>query len=507
MYTKTFEADTLDEALKAVKFELGPDAIILKTITNKGLKGAFKKKRIEITAAIPERTYEKKARVDHVLNPEQKEQFYNSPADHVAKSIDKFNNKGQQEETLNFGYGSMGLNRAVKKTTTALKSSLDDFLTDDSGDDAYVESVDFAEEMAPVRRTQAARTQTAIPAQQAQAYQVPAQQQMAAAPAERKNVLPSQEERELKREVQLQYLKIEKLEEKINDLANLVSDRKKEAQAGLTQLRTTLKTLDISERLVSHIIKRASFELTPQDLQNPDIVFDFALREIEASITCAAPLFAQQDKTQTAVVTILISEAACGQSSMAYKMACMKKDCTLIQLGQNDSIGADSLATKMFKLQVAKVNSLTELITECRKCVELGRSVFVDFRNQSALTDETMKFIEGMKRAFSNIEVLVTISAIHTELYNKKMISKFRDIAHGVVVSHLDLCLNYGSLLNVHVGPMFERVENKNTYGNNASRLIHKEKLPLKFFGTGSIIPDDIEPASPERIIAGMFEL
>ena len=56
MYVKKFEADTLDDALQSVKRELGPDAIILKTITNKGLKGAFKKSRVEITAAISEQT-------------------------------------------------------------------------------------------------------------------------------------------------------------------------------------------------------------------------------------------------------------------------------------------------------------------------------------------------------------------------------------------------------------------------------------------------------------------
>ena len=53
MYVKKFEAESLDEALREVKSELGPDAIILKTITNKGLKGAFKKSRVEITAASP----------------------------------------------------------------------------------------------------------------------------------------------------------------------------------------------------------------------------------------------------------------------------------------------------------------------------------------------------------------------------------------------------------------------------------------------------------------------
>ena len=91
MFVKKFEADTLEEALKAVKFELGPDAIILKTITNSGLKGAFKKKRIEITAAISERSYEKKAKVDKVLNNDQKEALYQKPASSIKETITKYN--------------------------------------------------------------------------------------------------------------------------------------------------------------------------------------------------------------------------------------------------------------------------------------------------------------------------------------------------------------------------------------------------------------------------------
>ena len=44
MYVRKFEGETLDEALKAVKSELGPEAIILKTNSFKGLKGSLKKK-------------------------------------------------------------------------------------------------------------------------------------------------------------------------------------------------------------------------------------------------------------------------------------------------------------------------------------------------------------------------------------------------------------------------------------------------------------------------------
>ena len=70
----------MKQALKDIKHELGPDAVILKTITNKGLKGAFKKNKIEITAAISEKNYGRKAQVDTVLNESQQEEFYNGSA-------------------------------------------------------------------------------------------------------------------------------------------------------------------------------------------------------------------------------------------------------------------------------------------------------------------------------------------------------------------------------------------------------------------------------------------
>src|SRR5690606_11170741 len=112
MFVKKFEAETLEEALKAVKLELGPDAIILKTVTNNGLKGAFKKKRIEITAAISEKNFEKKAKVDKVLSNDQKEAFYQKPASVIKDTISKYNAGGGSSDSSG-GYGSMGLNRVV----------------------------------------------------------------------------------------------------------------------------------------------------------------------------------------------------------------------------------------------------------------------------------------------------------------------------------------------------------------------------------------------------------
>src|SRR5690606_22589777 len=99
---------------------------------------------------------------------------------------------------------------------------------------------------------------------------------------------------------------------------------------------------------------------------------------------------------------------------------------------------------------------------------------------------ETKKLVEGLKRAFSNVEILVCLSAIHSEIYNLKMSKRYQPLADGIVVNHLDQCLNFGALFNLG---------------------FDCPKMPFKFYGTGDVIPDDLEAATGERIIAGIFQL
>ena len=68
MHVRKFYGETIEETLKKIKSELGPDTIILKTVSNKGVKGALKKHKIEITAAISEKDYVKKASLENALD-------------------------------------------------------------------------------------------------------------------------------------------------------------------------------------------------------------------------------------------------------------------------------------------------------------------------------------------------------------------------------------------------------------------------------------------------------
>lgn len=469
MYVKKFEGDNLDEALKAIKAELGPDAIILKTVTNKGLKGALKKKKIEITAAISEKNYAKKATVDRSLNDEQKNEFYSSKASAISKRIDG--------HTQNKGYGSMGLNKVVQTTKNKIVSGLDDFLG------KAEEKTDVKPNFNPASFLNQEENLVDENIFQANSFQ---KNTPVASTLETENAeVPSMNAFE--DELHQQQVKIAELEQKLFEMTQRTEQPVIQDNAGENGIRSlvlTLKSLDLEEKNIQEIVKKASFELTPEELKDDDQLFEFALRELENRINIAMPLFSSSE-AENGSVTVLLSDSASGQSSSLLKLGSLKENSVLIQYGQSIEKGGVNIPAKIFGLNLNSVDTIAEIVSECRKGLEQGKTIFIDYRNSKKDLDETRKFIEGLRRGFNNVEVLVTLSAVHSELYNRKTMNKFIDLCDGVIINHLDLCLNYGSLLNVH-------------YSFN--------EKPLKFFGTGEVVPEDIESASTERLLSGMFK-
>lgn len=501
MFVRKFEADTIEEALKDIKRELGPDAVILKTITNKGLKGAFKKKKIEITAAISEKNYVRKAQVDTVLNENQKEEFYNSSSGYIANMIDqhdqsRVNRRGPTQpssQKSGAGYGSMGLNRPVasakgiaSQIKSGLSAGLDDFLSLGEKEDRHsrsnVNDFNFDDEVEASRPlTQAPRreAQPAAPALQ-QRQQPQAQQQVNSSGAR----LVGEEMYEK------QKLKIDDLEKKLFELTRSFERIHKKEAIGIYQLRTILRSLDINEVYIQQLIKKGLFELTETDVENADVVFEFALREMMTTVSTAMPLFSNsingKEVQKSPVITVFLSERSCGQSSMVQKIGTMARDSVIIRNVVSVNESKSSFPEKIFNMNVIKVASIAEIVSECRKAIEGGKCVFIDYKCNETESNDTKKFIDGLRRAFSKVEVLITLSAIHTELYNRKVLGTYRRLSDGVVVSHLDACLNFGSLFNI---------------------TQDIKDLPYKFFGTGEVVPDDLEAATAERIMAGIFKL
>jgi len=483
MYVRKFEADTIEEALRDIKRELGPDAVILKTLTNKGLKGAFKKKKIEITAAISEKNYVKKASVDTILNDNQKDEFYNGSAGYIANMIDQHEQNRERTSTSNRvgGYGSAGLNRpvsTVKNAASNLRAGLDDFLSLGEKEERHHSRNEFnfddeMEQSRPIPQAAPVRQQAPVQPQR----QAPVQQAAPVAQAPQGRMIGEEM-------FEKQKNKVEELEKKLFELTRNFERIHKKEPIGIYQLRTTLRSLDINESYIQHLIKKGLFELTETDVENADVVFEFALREMMTTVSTAMPLFSSVSNKQP-VITVFVSEASCGQTAMVQKIATTKKDAVIIRNVATINEPKASFAEKIFGMNVIKAASIAEIVSECRKATEDGKSVFIDYKCNDAESNDTKKFIDGLRRAFSKVEVLITLSAIHTELYNRKVLGTYRSLSDGVVVSHLDACLNFGALFNI---------------------TQDIKDLPYKFFGTGEVVPDDLEAATAERILAGIFK-
>ena len=129
MHVRKFQGETIEETLKQIKTELGPDAIILKTTTNRGIKGAFKRNRVEVTAAISEKTYLKKANLEKSVGENVSNSLSEQPASYLSELIDHHDERIGRGANINSGkkrsgYGQLGLNKKVNKV------DLDAFLSD-----------------------------------------------------------------------------------------------------------------------------------------------------------------------------------------------------------------------------------------------------------------------------------------------------------------------------------------------------------------------------------------
>ena len=286
------------------------------------------------------------------------------------------------------------------------------------------------------------------------------------------------------RETEENRRKIDLLERKIFELNKNIEKIQTIDPNGIFQIRTMLQGLGLKGSLISNIMKKSSFELSPENLKDEDKVLEIALREINDSIYVDLPLFSKLDN-ESSVITILLSEDSVGQTSTAYKLGAIKENSILIQSSQDS--GRYKLSDKMFNTVKKEVGSLSEMALECRNAFEKGFNIFIDYKESSTHKgqDEVRKFISGLKRLFENIEIFTCLSSISSETYNRKCLSRYADLIDGVILTKLDMCLNFCDLINLHID------------FNN---------IPLKFFTTGQTIPDDIETATKERLLNGMFK-
>ena len=451
MYVEKFEANSLDQAFKKIKAKLGPDAIILKTVTNKGLMGTLKKKKIEITAAISEDNYKKKAKVDMALGEKFKEKFYQAPSSHISQMIHNYTESHGKEKQP---YGQLSLNKRVQKTNDVIKNGLDDFLGRGISEGGQAGTLEEYKGI-PAPITHEVKNESPLSTPRVENYS----------------------------EIAGQQEKIDLLERKVFELTRRLEKVEKTGPEGLFQVRTTLKGFGLKESFISRLLKKAMFELGPEELEEEEAVLEVVLREMTEAICIDLPLFSKIDNGEP-TITILLSENSSGQTSTAYKLSSLKENSILVRFVREER-PQYSLSKKMFNIVENEAHSISDMVVACRNAIENGQSVFVDYQNTEIDQEDVKKFLQGFQRSFENVEVLTCLSSIFSEMYNRRCLNRYGDLLDGIILTKLDQCLDFGSLINIH---------------------IEFDSIPLKFFTTGQTIPDDIEAATKERLLNGMFK-
>lgn len=418
MHVRKFIGDTLEDALTQIKKELGPDAIILKTNTQKGAFPPFNKKKVEITAAISEKSLGKKMKVDIILDDSQKENLYKSSSKTISNII---NDYGETSTGNKVGsYEKMALNKQVSKNNS--KKSLDEFISE--GTLTKTEKENYGESVVSVE-------------------------------------------------------KLAEIEDKLNFLSERIDNK---TPLSIVKFRDYLRGLEIEESYIQELVKKAIRDISPEEIKDFEVLNEFAVQEMLKEIKTELAAFSRVNNE--GVITLLISEVASGQSLMIEKLASLKTDSMVIKNGKNKE--AKTLASEFFDFTVENVEGISNLLSQCRKGLAENKSVFIDYKVNPDELNDTKKVVEALRRIFPNLEVLINLSSIHSESYNKKVLQKYQRFANGMTIAHLDLCINYGAIFNL---------------------TLNFPNLPIKFFGTGEVIPEDIEAASPERLLAGIFRI
>lgn len=100
MRVKKFEAKSMKDALRMVKAELGPEAVILGARENKRSFGIAGETSFEVTAAVSESTLQKKRFVESRLKEGDKEKFRTADARAQRRMIEKMVDKRTQSQAV-----------------------------------------------------------------------------------------------------------------------------------------------------------------------------------------------------------------------------------------------------------------------------------------------------------------------------------------------------------------------------------------------------------------------
>lgn len=496
MQVKKFEAPTIQEALKVIKRELGPEAIILSTKENKKGFGLMSKNSVEVTAAISEKDLKKKLQAEKGLPKEVKEKIWNGSAE---KQADIYNTyferqlKASGKDKVEIGAASRAKRqaeeRAILSQATATAVEEDEPLLSNVRETRYADIMDD-EGARPARNTQRQATQQAQSQNQAQANA-----------RSRLNVsVPAIEKSE----------KVKSLEQDIEQLKAIITDLSKSQASSLQareindhflesdaqmELVQNLVGSGIEKRFARELAKKVFFDLVGPERENESAVQDKLAELLYEDVKVANILASVGTKAEGsggASVISFVGPTGVGKTTTLAKIASKailenKLRVGLINLDSYKVAAADQLSTyaRIMGVPFRSVASPEELQQAIYDFNSLDL-ILVDTTGRSQKDQENLLQLKNVLAGIEGMRSVLMVSATTRDADLNDVLSRFKIFnPSGIVFSKLDETGVYGAIYNAH----------------------KRTGLPLLYFTVGQRVPEDIEIASKERVVDLILDL
>jgi len=461
MQVKKFEAPTIQEALDTIKRELGPEAIILQTKKNRRGFGLMSKPSVEITAAVSERSLNKKKFVETRNSEPNREQIKKLPASRQAEMFEKYAER--QRERAHSAQQHVQMSEAVNAGNVKVTAT---------------RYIDISDDQKDIKKQQVAlNPEKAV---------TPAIANRMTALGNAKMSM-EEELQHLKR--MLNEMKNSQDEGALGSGAQVLMNQASLATPALQDAFEQLVISGVDKRFALTLAKRVSQNLGKQNAEDPDSVADFIAAELMQSTEVLSPLNGIEParEGQGPAIIALVGPTGVGKTTTVAKMASealLKRNLKvgLINLDNYKVAAFDQLGTyaKIMNVPFRSAGNVDDLKAALQDFKGLDL-VLIDTTGRSQRDPNSLKEMHVALSAVPNVrsQLVLSVTTRDTELYD--MANRF-SLFHpeGLILSKLDEANIYGSIYNVS----------------------QKVKLPLLYFTTGQRVPEDIEEATRERVAA-----
>lgn len=471
MQVKKFEAPTIQEALDNIKRELGPEAIILQTKKNRNGFGLLSKGSVEVTAAVSDRAIQKKKYVETRLPNENRQQLSKQPALKQAEFIDKYTEKhierAQQMRdhvTISRSAPTVSPDEPVRgKVTTRRYIDIDENATNLERRDIVIPPEGIA------------KLSNGLGA-------------VAGKLGSTEGMTMEEELRQLKR--MIQEMKTAKDDTPAASGAQVLMNNSALGSPALQEAFEQLVVSGMDKRFALNLLRKVAFELGADKSKDNDAVADQLANELMQSTEVVSVLNgieSRNGQSGNPAVVAIVGPTGVGKTTTVAKIASdalLKRNLKvgLVNLDSYKIAAFDQLGTyaKILNVPFRSVGTREELQAALDDFKNLDL-VLVDTTGRSQRDPAALKEMHDVLGIVPTLRthLVLSVTTRDTELYD--MASRFSVFRpSGLVLSKLDEANLYGAIYNV----------------------AQKAKLPLAYFTTGQRVPEDIEEATRERVVA-----